>query len=266
MYLLLGVTYSASVRFLPRVSPHVNDEHVLCLKRLLLPRATDPLADERLLVGPDVVHVQVLKAGVGRIGSGFAFYSPIYGSPSSLPSLLPVPRSPTPLKSPLAPLSESEAEAVRIAQTRILLLECDWVVNLSSFPLPDCHPPRRPRRRQQRQTCSGPIIIKEVLAWPTDHPFCFSSYARASPLPSFTQLPRPARPAASPPPPLSSPLRSFTSVIKMPRPLSSSPRTIRPPPKRGERRKRERGCRSAAGESRERPRPPPISLSVPHLY
>ena len=84
MYLLLRLTYGASVRFLPSVSPHVNDEHVLCLKRLLLPRATDPLADERLLVGPDVVHVQVLKAGVGRIGSGFAFYSPIYGSLSFL--------------------------------------------------------------------------------------------------------------------------------------------------------------------------------------
>ena len=77
-------TYSASVRFLPRVPSHVNDEHVLRLEWLLIPRAADPLADERLLVGPDVVHVQVLKAGVGRIGSGFAFYSPIYGSLSFL--------------------------------------------------------------------------------------------------------------------------------------------------------------------------------------
>ena len=77
-------TYSASVRFLPRVPSHVNDEHVLRLEWLLIPRAADPLADERLLVGPDVVHVQVLKAGVGRMGSGFAFYSPIYGSLSFL--------------------------------------------------------------------------------------------------------------------------------------------------------------------------------------
>ena len=78
------MVYRASVRFLPRVPSHVNNEHVLRLEGLLLPRAADPLADERLLVGPDVVHVQVLKAGVERIGSGFAFYSPIYGSLSLL--------------------------------------------------------------------------------------------------------------------------------------------------------------------------------------
>jgi hypothetical protein len=48
------------VRLLPRVPPHVHDEHVLRLERLLLPRAPDPRAYERLLVGPDVVGVQVL--------------------------------------------------------------------------------------------------------------------------------------------------------------------------------------------------------------
>ena len=115
-------TYSASVRFLPRVPSHVNDEHVLRLEWLLIPRAADPLADERLLVGPDVVHVQVLKAGVGRIGSGFAFYSPIYGSfPSSVP--VPSPARPRSVARPTKILpcttfqDKSEAEAVRIAQT-----------------------------------------------------------------------------------------------------------------------------------------------------
>ena len=84
LHVLAMETYCASVRFLPGVPSHVNDKHVLRLEWLLVPGAADPLADERLLVGPDVVHVQVLKAGVGRIGSGFAFYSPIYGSLSFL--------------------------------------------------------------------------------------------------------------------------------------------------------------------------------------
>ena len=43
-----------------RVPPHVYDQHVLRLERLLLPRAVPPLAHKVLLVRPDVVAVQVL--------------------------------------------------------------------------------------------------------------------------------------------------------------------------------------------------------------
>ena len=163
-------------------------------------------------------------------------------------------RSPTPLKFSLAPLSESEAEALRIVQTWILLLECDWVVNLSSFPLPDCHP--WPWQRQ-RQTWSGPIIIKEVHDRPTDRPTIHSVSAPTRFAPPFFPPIASVRQAL-----LSSPLRSFTSVIKMPRPLSSSPRTIRPPRERG----RERVCCSSREEKRAPAGRPPIGLSVPHLY
>ena len=48
---------------LPGVPTHVNDEHVLCLERLLLATALPPLADERLLVCVDVVVRNVLKIG-----------------------------------------------------------------------------------------------------------------------------------------------------------------------------------------------------------
>ena len=54
-------TYRALVRFLSRVAPHVDDEHVLRLEGLLLPRAASPLAHEDLLVHGDVIVVQMLK-------------------------------------------------------------------------------------------------------------------------------------------------------------------------------------------------------------
>ena len=56
-------THRALVRLLPGVSAHVNDEHVLCLERLLLAAAFPPLADKRLLVCVDVVVRNVLKIG-----------------------------------------------------------------------------------------------------------------------------------------------------------------------------------------------------------
>ena len=55
------VSYSASVWFFSSVSPHVHDQHVLRLEGLLLSAAVFPLTDERLLVHPDVVVVQVLE-------------------------------------------------------------------------------------------------------------------------------------------------------------------------------------------------------------
>ena len=51
------------MRLLPGVPAHVNDEHVLCLERLLLATALPPLADKRLLVCVDVVVRNVLKIG-----------------------------------------------------------------------------------------------------------------------------------------------------------------------------------------------------------
>ena len=56
-------THRALVRLLPGVPAHVNDEHVLCLERLLLAAALSPLADKRLLVCVDVVVRNVLKIG-----------------------------------------------------------------------------------------------------------------------------------------------------------------------------------------------------------
>ena len=57
---VFSLSYRASVRFFPRVPPHVHNEHVLGLEGLLLPGAVVPLADEMLLVRPDVVRVDVL--------------------------------------------------------------------------------------------------------------------------------------------------------------------------------------------------------------
>ena len=56
-------THRALVWLLPGVPTHVNDEHVLCLERLLLATALPPLADKRLLVCVDVVVRNVLKIG-----------------------------------------------------------------------------------------------------------------------------------------------------------------------------------------------------------
>ena len=49
------------MRFFSSVSPHMHDQHVLRLEGLLLSAAVFPLTDERLLVHPDVVVVQVLE-------------------------------------------------------------------------------------------------------------------------------------------------------------------------------------------------------------
>ena len=46
--------------FLAGVAPHVHDQHVLGLERLLLAAALGPAAHERLLVRLDVVLVDVL--------------------------------------------------------------------------------------------------------------------------------------------------------------------------------------------------------------
>ena len=53
-------TYSASMRFFAGMSSHVHYEHVLSLKRLLLSGTILPLTNEGLLVGPDMVVVQML--------------------------------------------------------------------------------------------------------------------------------------------------------------------------------------------------------------
>ena len=58
------LTYCASMRLFTRMPPHVNDQHVLSLEGLFLPRAAPPLTHERLLVGPDVILVQVLETEI----------------------------------------------------------------------------------------------------------------------------------------------------------------------------------------------------------
>ena len=54
-------THRALVGFLSGVPPHVDDQHVLRLERLLLTTAFSPLADKRLLVRMDVVVRNVLQ-------------------------------------------------------------------------------------------------------------------------------------------------------------------------------------------------------------
>ena len=49
------------MRFFSRVPPHVHHEHVLGFEGFLLPRAVFPLADERLLVRPDMIVIEVLE-------------------------------------------------------------------------------------------------------------------------------------------------------------------------------------------------------------
>ena len=51
--------YRASMGLLSSVPAHVHDQHVLSLERLDLARAAAPLAHEQLLVGSDVVAVEV---------------------------------------------------------------------------------------------------------------------------------------------------------------------------------------------------------------
>ena len=60
------VFYRALVRLLASVPPHVHDEHVLGFERFLVARALLPAADEALLVGVDVVVVDVLDQVVLR--------------------------------------------------------------------------------------------------------------------------------------------------------------------------------------------------------
>lgn len=49
------------MRLLPRVTPHVDHQHVLSLEGLLLPRTLLPAAHELLLLTVDVVVVDVLR-------------------------------------------------------------------------------------------------------------------------------------------------------------------------------------------------------------
>ena len=58
------LTYRASVWFLSRVPPHVYDQHVLSLERLLLPRAVLPLTNEGLLAVTDVIVVEMSDQAV----------------------------------------------------------------------------------------------------------------------------------------------------------------------------------------------------------
>lgn len=55
-----SVTHRALVWFLPRVSAHVNHQHVLSFEGLLLPRTVLPAAHELLLLSVDVVVIDVL--------------------------------------------------------------------------------------------------------------------------------------------------------------------------------------------------------------
>lgn len=53
-------THRALVRFLPRVSAHVNHQHVLRFEGLLFARTLVPAAHELLLLPVDVVIIDVL--------------------------------------------------------------------------------------------------------------------------------------------------------------------------------------------------------------
>ena len=53
------VVYRALVRFLAGVPTHVNDEHVLCFEWFFIARTLTPSADETLLIGVNVVVVDV---------------------------------------------------------------------------------------------------------------------------------------------------------------------------------------------------------------
>lgn len=54
-------TYSAFVRFLPSVPPHVNHQHILSLEWLLLTTTLAPATHKRLLIGLDMVLVYMLE-------------------------------------------------------------------------------------------------------------------------------------------------------------------------------------------------------------
>lgn len=55
-----SITHRALVWFLPRVSAHVNHQHVLSFEGLLLPRTVVPAAHKLLLLSVDVVIIDVL--------------------------------------------------------------------------------------------------------------------------------------------------------------------------------------------------------------
>lgn len=55
-----SITHRALVWFLPRVSAHVNHQHVLGFEGLLLPRTVVPAAHKLLLFSVDVVIIDVL--------------------------------------------------------------------------------------------------------------------------------------------------------------------------------------------------------------
>lgn len=54
-------SYRAFMRLLPRVSPHVDHQHVLSLEGLLLPGTLIPATHKLLLLTVDVVVVYVLR-------------------------------------------------------------------------------------------------------------------------------------------------------------------------------------------------------------
>lgn len=53
-------THRTLMRFLPRMPPHMHDQHVLSFERLFIPGASHPAAYESLFTGVDVVRVDVL--------------------------------------------------------------------------------------------------------------------------------------------------------------------------------------------------------------
>lgn len=55
---------------LPRVSPHMDHQHVLCLEGLLLSRAFLPPAHKLLLLSVDVVIVDVLQKKMREFKTG----------------------------------------------------------------------------------------------------------------------------------------------------------------------------------------------------
>ena len=54
-------SYRAFMRFLPGMSPHMNDQHVLSFEWLLLSRTIFPLTNETFLICMNMVIWDVLK-------------------------------------------------------------------------------------------------------------------------------------------------------------------------------------------------------------
>lgn len=61
------------MRLLPRVTPHVNHQHVLSLEGPLLPGTRSPVTHKLLLLPMDVLIVDVLGGQRESLGAGVSY-------------------------------------------------------------------------------------------------------------------------------------------------------------------------------------------------